>query len=278
MFQLDSLLRAALSEDIGWGDITTEACVSGDRIAKGSFYAKENLILCGMEPLCRVFTLLSDKVEIVTAHKDGDFIAKGMVIAAIRGPARAILTGERTALNLLQRMSGIATMTREYTEQVKGTKTRICDTRKTTPGLRILEKYAVRIGGGVNHRMGLSDGILIKDNHIHAAGGITEAVKAARQWAPHPLKIEVETSNLEEVREALAAKADIIMLDNMSSGQMKEALLLIGNKAATEASGNMGDKSLREIAEMGVDYISIGTLTHSVRAVDISLRFDERFL
>ena len=278
MLQLDEILKAALLEDIGWGDVTTDSCVPAGRMGGGSFVAKEDMVLCGAEALGRVFALLDKKVEVVLGHHDGDWIHSGMIIATVNGPARAILTGERTALNLLQRLSGIATRTREAVLQLEGTKAKVCDTRKTTPGLRVWEKYAVRVGGGINHRMGLSDGVLIKDNHIYAAGGIMPAVKAARACAPHTLKIEVEVTNVDEVWEALEAGADIIMLDNMPLLEMKKAVDIIGSRARTEASGNMGDKPLREVAECGVDYISIGALTHSPRAADISLRFDKRFL
>ena len=274
MFDLDGILRAALAEDIGWGDVTTDSCVPPDRRCSGYFLAKEDMVVCGLEAVCRTFALLDGGVEVTLKCADGDFVKKGGTIALIEGPARAILTGERTALNLLQRLSGIATRTREAAEQVEGTKTKVCDTRKTTPGLRALEKYAVRVGGGANHRMGLSDGVLIKDNHIAAAGSIALAVTAARRNMPHTLKIEVETTNLDEVRQALDAGADIIMLDNMTPEKMRAAVALVNGRAKTEASGNMGDKSLREVAETGVDLISIGALTHTVRAADISLKFN----
>ena len=272
--QLDDLLRAALDEDIGWGDITTEVCVPADTLIAGRFVAKEDLVVCGLDIVRRVFALLSDRVMVTPRAEDGEAVAKGAVIADITGPAHPVLMGERVSLNFLQRLSGIATRTREFCRAVKGTNARITDTRKTTPGMRSLEKYAVRVGGGSNHRMGLSDGVLIKDNHIAAAGGITAAVRRAKAAAPHTLKIEVETSDLDQVAEALNAGADIVMFDNMPPDRMAEAARLVAGRALTEASGNMGDKSpefLTQVAAAGVDLISIGALTHTVRAADISL-------
>jgi len=274
-FKLDDFLRRALEEDLGLGDITTENCVPADARSKGRFIAKEAGIICGMDTLIRTFCLLDPQVLVSPRVSDGERVGQGTVIAEIQGPSRAILAGERVALNLLQRLSGIATKTAEAVAQTAGTHTKICDTRKTTPGLRALEKYAVKTGGGSNHRFGLFDGVLIKDNHIVAAGGITNAVNAARTGAPHTIKIEVETTNLAEVEEALEVRADIIMLDNMDCQTMKKAVRLIAGRAKTEASGNMGGKNLREVAETGVDFISIGALTHTVSALDISLRFDE---
>ena len=273
--ELDDLLRRALAEDIGPGDITTLGCVPADAISKGRFVAKESGIACGLPVLLRVFALLDSAVTVTLLVSDGDQVESGTVIAEIAGPSRSVLQGERLALNFLQRLSGISTRTAEAVAQVAGTGANICDTRKTTPGLRALEKYAVKTGGGSNHRFGLFDGVLIKDNHIVAAGGITSAVAAARASAPHTAKIEVETTCLTEVEEALSAGSDIIMLDNMDLATMKEAVRLIGGRALTEASGNMGDRKLREVAETGVDFISIGALTHTVRALDISLRFTE---
>ncbi len=272
---IDELIRNALAEDIGTGDITTLSCIREDAFSKGCFRAKESGIICGMDILSRVFALVDASVAVNALKKDGDTVDKGEVIAEIFGPSRSILTGERVALNLIQRLSGIATRTHEAVCQVKGTKAVIADTRKTTPGLRILEKYAVKTGGGTNHRFNLSDGVLIKDNHIRAAGGIRNAVEAVRKNAPHTLKIEVETETLEEIREALEAKADIIMLDNMSLSQMAEAVEFIAGRALVEASGNMGERDLRKVAETGVDIISIGALTHTVKALDISLKFYE---
>ena len=266
-------LVAWLAEDIGSGDITTMSCVPQEARSVGRFVAKEPGVVCGLEILTRVFSLIDPAVVVTPAVAEGDRVEAEAVIAEITGPSRAILQGERLALNLLQRLSGIATRTAEAVAQVAGTKAKVCDTRKTTPGLRALEKYAVRVGGGSNHRFGLFDGALIKDNHIVAAGGITAAVTVARGNVPHTVKIEVETANLDEVSEALAAGADIIMLDNMDLTTMTQAVRLIAGRAKTEASGNMGDRNLREIAETGVDFISIGALTHTVRAMDISLRF-----
>jgi nicotinate-nucleotide pyrophosphorylase (carboxylating) len=216
---------------------------------------------------------VDNAIDITKNYKDGDAIDKGSIIATIAGPSKSILSAERVALNLIQRMSGISTATATLVAQVSSTKTKIADTRKTTPGLRMLEKYAVRIGGGSNHRYNLADGVLIKDNHISAAGGITNAVTAARAYIPHTVKIEVETESLEQVQEALDCGADIIMLDNMDNATMKKAVELIGGRALTEASGNMGELDLLEVAKTGVDIISIGALTHTVKAMDISLRF-----
>lgn len=272
-FGLDDFLLSALREDIGTGDITTNCCVSPELASHGEFRAKEPGVICGIPVLVRVFELLDGSVKVTPIKSDGDFVNCGEVVAEIDGPSRSILTGERVALNILQHLSGVATRTYESAKCVSGTKTRIADTRKTTPGMRTLEKYAVKCGGGSNHRFGLSDGVLIKDNHIKAAGGITAAVKAARQSIPHTLKIEVETETFQQIDEALRAGADIIMLDNMTLEQMREAVQHIGGRAVTEASGNMGEKDLRQVAETGVDIISIGALTHSVKALDISLKF-----
>ncbi len=272
-FYLDEFLKRALEEDIGHGDITTLSTVAVDRYTEGKFIAKEDGVICGLPVLVRLFEILDPAIKIDCKVDEGDVLKKGDVIADIKGHARSILTGERVALNLLQRMSGIATRTHEAVEEIKGTSAVIADTRKTTPGLRMLEKYAVRMGGGSNHRFNLADGILIKDNHIVAAGGITEAVRRARRMASHMLKIEVEVENFEQINEALAAGADIIMLDNMTLEDMTKAVEIIGDRALVEASGNMGDKDLATVAATGVDIISIGALTHTVRAMDISLRF-----
>ena len=272
---LDEFLLAALKEDIGTGDVTTTNCVPARAVSKGVFRAKENGILCGVDILVRVFGLLDSNVRVSPLLHDGDAVVSGSVIADISGPSRSILTGERVALNLLQHLSGVATQTAQAVRKVAGTKAAIADTRKTTPGLRVLEKYAVKCGGGSNHRFNLSDGVLIKDNHIVAAGSITRAVEFVRKNVPHTLKIEVETENMEQIAEALQAGADIIMLDNMSLKQMAEAVSMIGGRALTEASGNMGDKDIAEVAKTGVDIISIGALTHSVKALDISLKFNQ---
>ncbi len=270
---IDDIIMNALREDIGTGDITTLSTIPEDRTASGRFWAKESGVICGIDILCRVFALVDSRVEVRPAVKDGQQVRCGDTIAEISGPARAVLTGERVALNFLQRLSGIASRTALAAAAVRGTNAQIADTRKTTPGLRVLEKYAVKTGGGSNHRFNLADGVLIKDNHIVAAGGIGNAISAARSNAPHTLKIEIEVKSMDQIDEALAAGADIIMLDNMTLQQMTEAVARIAGKALVEASGNMGDKDLAAVAATGVDIISIGALTHSVRAMDISLDF-----
>lgn len=271
---LDDLIRQSFKEDIGTGDITTLSTVPEEQTVSGRFIAKSSLVVCGIDVAVRVFSLIDERVRISVLARDGTSVSTGTIIAEIAGPARAILTGERVALNFLQLLSGIATRTRDCVEAVRGTKARITDTRKTTPGLRVLEKYAVRTGGGSNHRFNLSDGVLIKDNHIKAAGNITQAVRAARLSIPHTLKIEVEVENSGMIEEALACGADIIMLDNMSLEDMSAAVKRINGQAVVEASGNMGEKDLMAVARTGVDLISIGALTHSIMAADISLRFD----
>jgi len=270
---LDELLLSALKEDIGTGDITTLCCIPAENRSNAYFLAKESGVICGIDIAARVFSLVDENAIFTPLIKDGDTVNKGDIFATVAGPSRGILSGERVALNLMQRLSGIATATSKAVEAVSGAKARIVDTRKSTPGLRVLEKYAVRTGGGHNHRFNLSDGVLIKDNHISAAGGIANAVSAAKSSVPHVMKIEVETETLDEVREALDAGADIIMLDNMSLELMTEAVGLINGRALTEASGNMGEKNLAEVAKIGVDVISIGALTHSVKSLDISLKF-----
>ena len=269
---LRKFLLDALAEDIGIGDITTMSCVSDAATAEGQVIAKEAFIVCGLDIFAQVFRLLDERVSVRFHAEEGQTVEKGALLASLCGPAHALLSGERVALNLLQRLSGIATRTNEAVCQVRGTKAKITDTRKTTPLMRALEKYAVRVGGGHNHRIGLSDGVLIKDNHIAAAGGIAQAVRAARENIPHTLKIEVETENLDQVQQALNAGADIIMLDNMTCEQMVQAVALVNGRALTEASGNMGDKDLRSVAMTGVDIISIGALTHTVKACDISVK------
>ena len=272
-FNLDMIIRRALEEDIGNGDITTLSTVSEGKQIEGVFIAKEEGVICGLPVLSRIFEILDPSIHLECIVKDGDLVKKGGLIARISGSARIILTGERVALNFLQRLSGIATRTHAAVQQISGTHAAITDTRKTTPGLRILEKYAVRTGGGSNHRFNLADGILIKDNHISAAGGISEAIARARKMAPHMLKIEVEVESFAQIEEALQSGADIIMLDNMSMEDMGKAVSMISHKAIVEASGNMGDKDLLTVAQTGVDLISVGALTHTVRAMDISLRF-----
>ena len=271
--EFDDIILKTLQEDAPFGDITTEVTVPKDAFASGVFRAKESGIICGIDIAERTFELVGGEVSLIKHKTDGDCIEKGDIIAEISGNAASILMGERTALNLMQRASGIATATRKAMDAVEGTQARITDTRKTMPGLRKLDKYAVRTAGAVNHRFSLSDGILIKDNHIAAAGGIAPAVRAAKRKAPHTLKIEVEVESIDELREALEAGADIIMLDNMSCGLMRESVKITAGRAVLEASGNMGERDLAEVAATGVDLISIGGLTHSVKALDISLKF-----
>jgi nicotinate-nucleotide pyrophosphorylase (carboxylating) len=271
MTGLDRIIENALAEDIHTGDITTLSTVTDRHEIRARLLAKESMVLAGIQAAARVFHLLDHRILFTTFFHDGDELKGGDVIAEILGEASMLLQGERTALNILQRMCGIATLTARYVAAVKGTKARIVDTRKTAPGLRILDKYAVRAGGGFNHRFGLYDGVLIKENHIAAAGGITVAVTRARNRIPHTMKIEVETETLVQVAEALACGAEIIMLDNMDMSTMREAIELIDGKALTEASGGVSLETVREIAETGVDIISVGALTHSARAVDISM-------
>ena len=273
MLLVDEIIRNALKEDVGTGDITTESVIGEEVQVFGNLIAKENGIICGMGVFERVFYVIDPDIRVTAFVADGEYVESGKIIAEISGSARGVLTGERVSLNLLQRMSGIATATNTYAKKLSGTKTMVTDTRKTTPGLRVLEKYAVLTGGGRIHRHNLSDGVLIKDNHIKAAGGISEAVAAAREKVPHTIKIEVETENLDMVREALGSGADIIMLDNMSIDKIREAVKLIDKRALTEASGNMDMRDITEVAEAGVDIISIGALTHSPKALDISLKF-----
>ncbi|MBR6709216.1 MAG: carboxylating nicotinate-nucleotide diphosphorylase [Clostridia bacterium] len=270
---LETVIDRALTEDIGTGDITTLTTIPAERRAHGRYIAKETGILCGIDIAEMVYHRLDPTIEMKKYFSDGDQIQKGDVIAEVWGNAVNLLTGERVGLNLMQHLSGIATRTAAAVEMVAGTTASICDTRKTTPGLRVLEKYAVRVGGGSNHRFNLADGVLIKDNHIIAAGSITNAVASARKGAPHTMKIEVEVETMEQLHEALEAGADIIMLDNMNNDMMREAVSIVNGRALTEASGNMGDRDLAAVAACGVDLISIGALTHSVRALDISLKF-----
>ena len=271
---VNRLIKTALAEDLGTGDITTMSTVPEDKIISGKFFAKADGILCGMDIVQAVFDYVDENITLDHLMRDGDTIKKGDIIATVSGPAMPILIGERLALNMLQRMSGIATRTAGFAAQVKGTPVRIIDTRKTTPGLRVFEKYAVRVGGGYNHRFSLSDGVLIKDNHIKAAGSIGNAVQAAKDFVPHTLRIEVEVETINEVLEALEARADIIMLDNMDNAAMAEAVQLIAGRARVEASGNMDQKDLAAVAKTGVDYISIGALTGALYPLDISLKFD----
>jgi nicotinate-nucleotide pyrophosphorylase (carboxylating) len=272
---LDSYLMNALQEDIGTGDITTLCCVPQEETSTAVFRCKQAGVVCGLEVGKRVFELLDSSVLFEPLVAEGTAVQVGDIVAKVSGPSRSILSGERVALNLMQHLSGIATRTNALVRQVEGTRAVIVDTRKTTPGMRVLEKYAVRMGGGTNHRFNLADGVLIKDNHIVASGGIQQAVANARKTVPHTLKIEVETTNFAEIQEALEAGADIIMLDNMSCEEMRQAVELIAGRAKVEASGNMGSRNVREVAETGVDLISVGALTHSVEALDISLQFQK---
>ena len=265
-----------LAEDIGRGDITTSATVPADTRGVGRFLAKEDLVLCGLDVAEAVFFRLDPEgSEIETTFNEGDEIEAGTVFGTLKGYADVLLVGERTALNLIQRMSGIATLTRQYVKAIEGTTAQIVDTRKTTPGLRMLEKYAVTVGGGRNHRMGLDDGVLIKDNHISLAGGITEAVKAAKNSVGHLHKIEVEISNWAQLREAIEAGAEIVMLDNQTPDEAAKLVKMARDmdpRVRIEASGGMDLDRVRSFAEAGVDLISVGRLTHSARAMDISFK------
>lgn len=272
-FEVERIIRAALEEDIGLGDVTTEVTIPADSVARAELVAKEDFTLAGLDVAAEVFRALDAGVKFEKIYADGQLVNKGSVIAWLKGKSAVLLGGERVALNLLQRMCGIASLTARYVAEIEGTRATIVDTRKTAPGLRALDKYAVRMGGGRNHRTGLFDGVLIKENHIAAAGGISAAIARAKMRLPHTLKIEVETQTLKEVEEALQAGADIIMLDNMTLDIMRQGVELIGGKALIEASGGVNLESVRAIAETGVDIISVGALTHSVKAVDISLLF-----
>jgi nicotinate-nucleotide pyrophosphorylase (carboxylating) len=272
--EVKPLIEFAFKEDIGTGDITTNSIIPDDLITKASMKAKAPGIIAGLNVAEYVFHLLDKNIIWEPLVSDGDRVEKGQIIVKIKGSYRALLTGERTALNFLQRMSGIATSTSRYVEAVKNFHTEILDTRKTVPGLRLLDKYAVKMGGGTNHRIGLYDMVLIKDNHIKVAGGIRNAVAQVRKTTGNDIRIEVETTNLEEVNEALEMKVDMIMLDNMTNQMMSVAVKKINRKAKVEASGNMTLERVKEVAETGVDYISIGALTHSVMAMDISMNIE----
>jgi len=269
---INLLIEIGLKEDVNTGDLTTDLLIPASFQSTALMIAKADGVIAGLFVAEAVFHKLDPSVEFVATVSDGDKIRKGDLICTIKGAYRALLTGERLALNFLQRMSGIATETAKYVEAIKGLNTVILDTRKTAPGLRLLDKYAVKAGGGTNHRMGLYDMVMIKDNHISVAGGITNAIEAIRPSISEHIKIEIETTTLDEVKEALQAKADIIMLDNMDIETMKNAVRIIDGKAKVEASGNMNLERVREVASTGVDFISIGALTHSVTALDISLK------
>lgn len=269
---VEPLIRSALREDITSEDVSTNSVMPEPRLGEVDLICKQDGVLCGMQVFARVFTLLDESTQITTFARDGEEIKAGQRIAVIRGDIRVLLSGERTALNYLQRMSGVATYTRSVSSLLAGTKTKLLDTRKTTPNNRIFEKYAVRTGGGNNHRYNLSDGVMLKDNHIGAAGGVAQAVRMARDYAPFVRKIEVETENLDMVREALEAGADIIMLDNMSHEEMAQAMALIDGRAEVEVSGNVTRENITRLTDLGVDYISSGALTHSAPILDLSLK------
>lgn len=271
---LRRLIEQALEEDVGAGDITTNAVLNGGETGRARAVAKADLIVAGIDVFQEVFAVVDEGISVTVRRHNGEDARRGDVLAEVTGPLAGILTGERVALNFLQRMCGIATLTRRYVEAVQGTQARILDTRKTVPGLRLLDKLAVRMGGGENHRFGLYDGVLIKDNHIAAAGGIAEAVARVRAGVPPAMRVEVETRSREDVVEALEAGADMIMLDNMGPEEMREAVALVAGRVPLEASGNMTLATVGDAARTGVDYISVGALTHSVAAADISLLID----
>ncbi len=271
-FYVDEVIKNAIKEDINYIDVATDYLLDENEVSKAKFISKAEGVLCGIEIAMRVFELLDNTFKYTLYKKDGEKIAKGDLIAEIEGKTVYLLKGERTSLNLLQHLSGIATLTNECVKQIEGTNATIADTRKTLPGLRALQKYAVVCGGGKNHRYNLSDCAMLKDNHIDSKGGITPAVNALREKIGHTVKIEVETRTLEEVEEALNAGADIIMLDNMDNNTMLEAVKIVDGKALLEASGNLTPQRLRSVALLGVDILSIGALTHSVTAFDISMR------
>jgi nicotinate-nucleotide pyrophosphorylase (carboxylating) len=270
-YLLDKKIKSWLAEDLPYGDVTSDPLFSDDHTCSGTFVAKEDGCIAGLLVAERVFRVLSEDVVMTILVEEGSLVKKGTAIAKITGLTRDILKGERLALNLMQRMSGIATMTRSYADRLEGTGTRIVDTRKTTPGLRELEKYAVRMGGGYNHRFNLSDGVMLKDNHIEAAGGITNAVEKVRATLSHMTKIEVEVEDLFQFEEAMAAGAEVILLDNMDTETMAKAVAMKRGNVILEASGNITLERLAEIAATGVDIISSGALTHSVKSLDISL-------
>ena len=268
----DELILSALREDITSEDITTNSVMREYQLGEVELICKQDGVIAGLDVFKRTFELLDSKTEVTFTKKDGDTVKNGDKIGVVRGDIRVLLSGERTALNYLQRMSGIATYTRSITNLLKGSKTKLLDTRKTTPNMRVFEKYAVKVGGGYNHRYNLSDGILLKDNHIGAAGGVKEAVQMAKEYAPFVRKIEIEVENLDMLKEALDAGADIIMLDNMSVEDMKEAVKLVSGKAETECSGNVTKENVERLVDIGVDYISSGALTHSSPILDLSLK------
>ena len=270
--QADQLIRMALQEDITSEDVSTNAVMPTEVKGTVDLIAKEDGIIAGLDVYARVFQMLDEKTEIDFKCKDGDEVKKGELMATLTGDIRVLLSGERVALNYLQRMSGIATYTRQVAKLLEGSKVTLLDTRKTTPNCRVFEKYAVRVGGGCNHRYNLSDGVLLKDNHIGAAGSITKAITMAKEYAPFVRKIEIEVETLEQVKEAVEAGADIIMLDNMTPVVMKQAVELIDGRAQTECSGNITQENIARIREIGVDFVSSGALTHSAPILDISMK------
>ena len=269
---VDPLLRSALQEDITSEDVSTNSVMPDKRQGHADLICKQDGVICGLQVFARVFELLDPETTVVFRVSEGDDVKSGQLLAEVSGDIRVILSGERTALNYLQRMSGVATYTRKTAKLLEGSGIRLLDTRKTTPNNRIFEKYAVRIGGGFNHRYNLTDGVMLKDNHIGAAGGVKEAIQAAREYAPFVRKIEVETENIDMVREAVEAGADIIMLDNMDHDQMQEAIQLIDGRAEIEISGNVTAERIPQIRDLAVDYISSGALTHSAPILDVSLK------
>ncbi len=275
-FITDEIIERALREDINYVDAATDYLLDDDDVSTARFVAKASGILCGIDIAVRVFEMLDKDIQVQINIKDGGKVEKGDVIAVVTGKTKAILKAERTSLNILQHMSGIATETAKYAECCKGTRAHVTETRKTLPGLRAIEKYAVTVGGGKNHRYNLSDGAMLKDNHIDAYGSITKAVEALRSKMGHMIKIEVEVRNEEELREALSCNADVIMLDNMTCEQMKKCVEIADGKAVLEASGNVTLDNMAEVAATGVDIVSVGALTHSVKAFDISLRIDKK--
>ncbi len=272
---IDNIINTALAEDINYMDVTTDNLLSPEHTSSAYYIAKDSGVLCGIDIAKRVFELVGGNVEFETLIHDGEKVQKGDIIAKMKGSTVTLLKGERTALNILQHLSGIATATNKCVELVKGTNASVTDTRKTLPGLRAMQKYAVTVGGGKNHRYNLSDGAMLKDNHIDAYGGITQAVTALREKIGHMVKIEVEVRNLDELREALAVGCEVIMLDNMNCDEMKKAVEINNGKALLEASGNVTLENIRSIAETGVDIISLGALTHSVKCFDISMRIEK---
>lgn len=269
---MDSLIVLALQEDISSEDVTTNAVMREDKPGTAQLLCKQDGVIAGLHIFKRTFMLLDENTEVELMAEDGDDVKAGQVLAVVTGSIRTILSGERTALNYLQRMSGIATYTRSMTEMLRGSSIKLLDTRKTTPNMRVFEKYAVKVGGGYNHRYNLSDGVLLKDNHIGAAGSVKNAVELAKEYAPFVRKIEVEVENLDMLKEALEAGADIIMLDNMTDEQMKEAVRIVDGRAETECSGNVTKENIARFKDIGVDYVSSGALTHSAPILDVSLK------